>query len=65
MRKKVLISVTNEHWIHKMVVRRLLQLIQDTRYDINIIMPSHKPYENNLHHIVNDVLKDGYDLVKY
>ncbi len=61
MSQKVLISVTNEHWIHKTVVRRMLQLIQDTRYEIRIIMPSHKPYENNLHHIVNDVLKDGYD----
>ena len=61
MREKVLITVTNEHWIHKTVVRRLLQLFQDTRYDIKLIMPSHKPYENNLHHIVNDVLKGGYD----
>jgi len=61
MKKKVLVSVTNEHWIHKTVVKRMLQLIQDTRYEIRIIMPSHKPYENNLHHIVNDVLKDGHD----
>ena len=61
MREKVLISVTNEHWIHKTVVRRMLQLIQDGRYDVTIIMPSHKPYENNLHHIVKDVLEGGYD----
>jgi len=60
-RKKVLISVTNEHWIHKMVVRRMLQLIQDTRYQVNIIMPSHKPYENNLHHIVKDLIEGDYD----
>jgi|TARA_Y100000034_G_scaffold52908_1_gene65000 hypothetical protein len=59
--KRVLISVTNEHWIHKTVVRRMLQLMMDGRYKNTIIMPSHKPYENNLHHIVNDVLKDGYD----
>ena len=24
-------------------------------------MPSHRPYENNLHHIVNDVLEGGHD----
>ena len=24
-------------------------------------MPSHKPYENNLHHIVNDFMKGDYD----
>jgi hypothetical protein len=35
--------------------------MMDGRYKNTIIMPSHKPYENNLHHIVNDVLKDGYD----
>lgn len=62
MRKiKVLISVTNEHWIHKTVVNRLLRLQQDARYNLRIILPSHKPYENNLHHIVKDVLSDGYD----
>lgn len=61
MKKKVLVSVTNEHWIHKSVVWVLLKLIQDGRHKVRIIMPSHKPYENNLHHIVKDVLDDGYD----
>jgi hypothetical protein len=57
----VLISVTNEHWIHKSVVHRLLKLQMDGRYNITIIMPSHKPYENNLHHIVKDVVNGGFD----
>jgi hypothetical protein len=56
--KRVLISVTNEHWIHKMVVKRMLQLIQDTRYEIRIIMPSHKPYDSD-----NPPEKNPLDLV--
>jgi len=62
MRKKVLISVPNEHWIHKTVVERMFRLMRDTKgHQLKIIMPSHRPYENNLHHIVNDVLEGGHD----
>lgn len=49
------------HWIHKTVVHKLLLLIKDGRYKTNIIFPSHKPYENNLHHIVNDFMDGDYD----
>lgn len=59
--KNVLISCTNTHWIHKHVVHKLLLLSQDGRYKVNIIMPSHKIYENNLHHIVNDFMDGVYD----
>lgn len=58
---KILVSVANVNWIHKTVVNRLLRLQQDGRYKLSIILPTHKPYENNLHHIVNDVLSGGYD----
>jgi hypothetical protein len=36
-------------------------LQQDGRYRLRFIMPSHKPYENNLHHIVNDFIGGDFD----
>lgn len=58
---KILISVPNTHWIHKHVVHKLMLLLLDGRHKTNIIMPSHKPYENNLHHIVRDVVEGDWD----
>lgn len=58
---KVLITVPNLHWIHKHVVHKLLLLQQDRRYRCTIMMPSNKPFENNLAHIVNDLLKGPWD----
>jgi len=59
--KSILVSLPNQHWLHKHVVHKVLLLQQDGRYRLNIIMPSHKPYENNLHHIVNDFMAGNYD----
>lgn len=59
--KHILISFPNMHWIHKHVVHKMLLLMMDSRYKTNIIMPSHKPYVNNLHHIVNDFMAGDYD----
>lgn len=59
--KKILVSVPNMHWIHKHVVHKMLLLLCDSRYKVNIIMPSHKPYVNNLHHIINDFMDGDYD----
>jgi len=59
--ESILITVPNLHWIHQHVVHKLLLLQLDGRYKITIKLPSHKPYENNLHHIVNDFVKEGYD----
>jgi hypothetical protein len=58
---KVLITVTNTHWIHKAVVFVLLKLFNDRRYEIKIMLPTHKPYVNNLNHIVKDFHKGEYD----
>lgn len=58
---KVLISIPNMHWIHKTVVHKAMYLLQDDRYKINLIMPSYKPYVNNLHHIVQDFVNGNYD----
>ena len=54
---KILISIPNLHWIHKHVVHTIMLLQKDGRYNLSFIMPSHKPYENNLHHIIVDFLK--------
>jgi hypothetical protein len=59
--KKILVSVPSLHWIHKHVVHRLLLLQKDKRYKLEIVLPSNKPYENNLHHIVRDFLDGDYD----
>lgn len=59
--KYILITVPNLHWIHKHVVHKLLLLQKDSRYRLNIMLPSNKPYENNLHHIVNDFMAGDYD----
>lgn len=59
--KKILITVPNLHWIHKTVVNCLLKLQLDSRYRTTIMMPSNKPFENNLHHIIVDLLKGDWD----
>lgn len=59
--KNVLISCCNTHWIHKHVVHKLMLLLTDGRHKVNIIMPSHKPYVNNLHHVLNDFMEGDYD----
>ena len=58
---KILLSVPNKHWIHKFVVNRVITLLGDKRYKTTLIMPSHKPYVCNLHHIVKDFMDSDYD----
>lgn len=60
-KKSVLITCPNTDYVHRSVVAVLMRLLLDGRYKVNIIMPKHRPYENNLHHIVVDFLKGGYD----
>jgi len=59
MKKKILVSVPNTGFIHKMVTLVLLKLQHDPRYDLKIIMPTWRPYEHNLHRIVRDFIKDN------
>lgn len=58
MTKNILVTVPNEHWVHKEVTQRLLLLQADGRYRLRFEFPSHEPYENNQHHIVNTFM-DG------
>ncbi len=61
MKKKVYITVPCQHWIHKRVVKCLILLHADKRYDIRMEWPSHRPYENNLHHIVKEFVRNDCD----
>lgn len=61
MKKKILVSVPNTGNIHKLVSLTTNKLLTDKRYKCNIIYPTHNPYENNLHHILNDFMKGDYD----
>lgn len=53
-----LVSVCNTGWLHKSVVFTLLRLL---KYDVQIILPTHNPYENNLHHVVVDFLESKHE----
>ncbi len=59
-RLKILCSVPNTGWIHKLVCRATDYILLDGRYEVTLIRPTHRPYENNLHHIVNDFMDGGY-----
>lgn len=65
VRPRVLVSVPTTGWIHKHTGFALLRiaLIESSRQVVSgdIIMPTHVPYENNLHHIVRDILQKDYD----
>lgn len=50
---RVLVTMPNQHWIHKTVARVEALLLKDSRYSVTLTWPSHKPYVNNLHHCVN------------
>lgn len=52
-------SVPTEGWVHKHVCFVTDALIKDPR--VLLIRPTHKPYENNLHQIRNQMLADGFD----
>ncbi len=55
----VLISVPNTGWIHKRVIFALLRLQIDPRYRLRIILPTHNPFENNLHHIIKEWIEES------
>ena len=56
----VLVSVPNMNWIQKHVCMATDRILMDRRYAVNIIRPTHKPYENNLHHILNEFMDGTY-----
>ena len=59
-KSKVLVTVPTSPscpYIHKHVNMVTDRLLADPRYTVTIMRPSYSPYENNLHHIVNDLMK--------
>ncbi|MEM7122055.1 MAG: hypothetical protein AAF563_12300 [Pseudomonadota bacterium] len=58
---KVLVTVPTTGWIHKHSAFALLKLQLDRRFKLRILLPTHRPFENNLHHIVNDFMAGGED----
>ena len=60
-RKKVLVTVPNTAWIHKHVVSALLKIQHDDRLQCTIMLPTHKPLENNQAKIQKDFLEGDYD----
>jgi hypothetical protein len=38
-----------------------MRLRQDERFTLRVILPTHRPFENNLHHIVGDFMQGGED----
>lgn len=64
-RPKVLVSIPTRGELHKSAAQAAVQiaLAETVRGRIrgDLVMPTHVPYENNLHWIVRDVLEKGYD----
>ena len=58
---KVFVTVPTTGWVHKRVAYTLLRLQLDQRYKLRIMLPTHVPFENNLHHCRKDFLRNGED----
>lgn len=58
---KVLLSIPNTGWIHKLATLAAIKMLKDNRHEVLLITPTHNPYENNLHHIVNDFVSMEFD----
>lgn len=57
---KVLVSFPNTGWLHKHVSRTRVRIGFDQRYKVTQIDPTHNPFENNLHHIIQDFIAGNY-----
>lgn len=64
MPSRVLVTVPNvAGWIHKRVARTLFSIAGDRRFEVEIRLPSLKPYANNLHHCILMALESGADFL--
>lgn len=62
MKPRVYITVPNgDGWVHKHIMFTVINLLQDDRFTIRLDAPTHRPFENNLHHCVVDFLGGGED----
>jgi len=58
---KVFVTTCTKGNIHKSVDMVHMELQRDPRYKLRIMNPTHSPYENNLHHCVNDFMDSDDD----
>jgi len=58
---RILLTIPNQSWVHKKIIKKITLLQEDKIHKVKIITPSHEPYENNLHHIVNYFMAGDYD----
>lgn len=57
MKPQVLIAVPNgDGWLHKHVAMAVMKMLPDPRVKCRAIFPTNHPYENNLAHIMIDML---------
>lgn len=62
VRPRVYITVPNgDGLLHKRVMFAAVRLLQDRRFEIRFAAPTHRPFENNLHHCLVDFLNGGED----
>lgn len=58
----VYLTVPNgDGWLHKLVHFAVIRLLQDARVHVRHDCPTHRPFENNLHHCAQDFLQGGED----
>lgn len=63
-KKRVLVTFPtppSHPYLHKQVVFVSWRLLADKRHDLTPIIPTHNPFENNLHHCVNQFVEGDYD----
>jgi len=60
--KRIYLTVPNgKGALHKSVHFAVIRLLQDPRFVVRHDCPTHRPFENNLHHCIQDFLKGGED----
>jgi hypothetical protein len=58
---KVLVSIPNTGPVHSSVMFAAIRIAMNGRHSVKILAPHLKPYVNNLHHLVNNFMENGYD----
>lgn len=60
-RKRILVTLPNQHWLHTTVSRVSTALCVDQRYRVKVEYPAGKPYVHNLNNIVQRLLSGNFD----
>jgi hypothetical protein len=56
----ILVTIPNTGWVHKLTSLATNKILMDARHKCTLIYPTHVPFENNLHHIINDFVAGDY-----